>query len=81
LNGDSRKSTGREGPKRQIRRDYQISHHALEKTLGNVEPSRYQQRPVERPRPKLGPLLEVIDQIIEDDQTAPKKQRHTTADL
>ena len=64
-------------PKRQICREYQISHHTLEKMLQNVEPTGYQQRPGERPRPKLGPFLGVIDQILEDDQTAPKKQRHT----
>jgi transposase len=64
-------------PKRQICREYQISHHTLEKMLQNVEPPGYQQSPGERPRPKLGPFLGVIDQILEDDQTAPKKQRHT----
>ena len=64
-------------PKRQICREYQISHHTLEKMLRNVEPTGYQQRPGERPRPKLGAFLGVIDQILEDDTTAPKKQRHT----
>jgi transposase len=64
-------------PQRQICREYQISFHTLEKMLQNVEPLGYQQRPGERPRPKLGPFLGVIDQILEDDQTAPKKQRHT----
>ena len=64
-------------PKRQICREYQISHHTLEKMLQNVEPTGYQQRPGERPRPKLGAFLGVIDQILEDDKTAPKKQRHT----
>ena len=64
-------------PKRQICREYQISHHTLEKMLQNVEPTGYQQRPGERPRPKLGAFLGVIDQILEDDTTAPKKQRHT----
>ena len=64
-------------PKRQICREYQISHHTLEKMLQNVEPTGYQQRPGERPRPKLGPFLGVIDQILEDDKSAPKKQRHT----
>ena len=64
-------------PKRQICRDYQISFHTLEKMLQNVEPTGYQQRPGERPRPKLGAFVGVIDQILEDDKTAPKKQRHT----
>jgi len=64
-------------PKRQICREYQISFHTLEKMLRNVEPTGYQQRPGERPRPKLGAFLGVIDQILEEDTTAPKKQRHT----
>ena len=57
-------------PKRQICREYQISHHTLEKMLQNVEPTGCQQRPGERPRPKLGPFLGVIDQILEDDKSA-----------
>ena len=64
-------------PKRQICREYQISFHTLERMLQNVEPTGYQQHPGERPRPKLGAFLGVIDQILEDDKTAPKKQRHT----
>ena len=62
---------------RQICRDYGLSHHTVAKMLENVEPPGYQQGEVERPRPKLGPVLGVIDQILEDDQMAPKKQRHT----
>ena len=62
-------------PIRQICREYQISHHTLEKMLQGVDPPDYQQRPGKRPR--LGPFLGVIDQIFEDDQTAPKTQRHT----
>ena len=30
-----------------------------------------------KPKPKLGPLLPVIDAILEADRTAPVKQRHT----
>jgi hypothetical protein len=30
-----------------------------------------------RPRPKIGPYLERIAQIIEEDKALPKKQRHT----
>jgi hypothetical protein len=32
-------------------------------------------RPVQRP--KLGPWLGIIDRILVDDQSQPKKQRHT----
>ena len=31
----------------------------------------------ERPRPTIGPLAEFIDEILEDDRRAPRKQRHT----
>ena len=62
---------------RQICRDYGLSHHTVDKMLKNVEPPGYQQVPGERPRPKLGPFLGVIDEILRLDETAPKKQRHT----
>jgi len=62
--------------KRQICRDYQISPHTLAKMLANVEPPGYQVATA-RSRPKLGAFLGVIDQILADDETAPKKQRHT----
>jgi hypothetical protein len=48
---------------RQICRDYGLSHHTVAKMLENVEPPGYQQGQGERPRPKLGPFLGVIDQI------------------
>lgn len=64
--------------KRQICREYKISHHTLAKMLALVEPPGYQQGPGERPRPKLGLFLGVIEEILRLDQTAPKKQRHTT---
>jgi hypothetical protein len=60
-------------PKRQICRDYNINFHTLPKMLENVEPPGYQQRPSERPRPKLGPFLGVIEEILRLDETAPKK--------
>ena len=33
--------------------------------------------PVERSRPRLGPVADFIDEILVSDQKAPKKQRHT----
>src|SRR3954454_22152311 len=41
----------------------------------SVPPGYERKKPVARP--KLGPWLGVIDQILEDDKTQPKKQRHT----
>ena len=58
---------------RQICRDYGLSHHTVAKMLENVEPPGYQQGQGERPRPKLGPFLGVIDQILEVDKTAPEE--------
>jgi hypothetical protein len=66
--------------RRQICRDYGLSHHTVAKILDQVEPPGYQ-RVGERPRPKLGPFLGVIEEILRLDETAPKKQRHRQADL
>src|SRR6266581_4367921 len=30
-----------------------------------------------RNKPRLGPVMEFIDEILREDQTAPRKQRHT----
>ena len=40
-----------------------------------MPPGYERKKPVQRP--KLGPWLGVIDQILEDDKSQPKKQRHT----
>ncbi len=62
--------------KRSILREYGIGHQVLAKILTNPEPTGYQvARP--RPKPKLGPYLGVIDEILEADRSAPPKQRHT----
>jgi hypothetical protein len=62
--------------KRSIRRDYGIGSEVLEKILIHPEPPGYRQRIV-RPKTKLGPLIGVVDAILEDDKEAPPKQRHT----
>ncbi|MBI4321264.1 MAG: IS21 family transposase, partial [Chloroflexi bacterium] len=36
-----------------------------------------QKPPPERPRPRLGPVVDFIDGILEADRKAPRKQRHT----
>src|SRR5690242_5704745 len=41
----------------------------------SVPPGYERKKPVKRP--KLGPWLGIIDQILEDDKSQPKKQRHT----
>ena len=63
--------------KRAACRQYDIHWDTLQKILEHPEPPGYR-RTAPRPRPKLDPFLGVIHQILQDDKTAPKKQRHTT---
>ena len=62
--------------KRQACREYQLSWHLLEKILSHDQPPGYQKQ-VPRGRPKMEPFLRIIDEILETDKKAPKKQRHT----
>src|SRR5215472_6204624 len=61
--------------KRAACREYQIHWDSLAKILTHPEPPAFRTAP--RPRPKLGPFLGVIHQILEGDRAAPRKQRHT----
>lgn len=65
-----------ESSKREILRREGIHWETLKKILENAEPPGYR---IENPRPKfkIGPYLEQIAQIIEDDKRLPHKQRHT----
>ena len=62
--------------KRHVLRQYGIHWESLEKILTHSGPPGYRIR-AERPKPKIGPYLERIWQIMEEDKAAPKKQRHT----
>lgn len=62
--------------KRKIRRDYRIGAATLDKILGHTEPPGYRLGDP-RAKPKLGPFLTVIEEILEADKSAPPKQRHT----
>jgi transposase len=65
-----------ESKKREILRREGIHWETLKKILAHPEPPGYRlQEP--RPKPKIGPYLERIAQIIEEDKALPKKQRHT----
>ena len=56
--------------------EYRLSWHTLKKILTHEEPPGYRQtRP--RKKPKLADFLPILHQILEDDRSAPKKQRHT----
>jgi len=62
--------------KREILRETGIHWSTLEKILEHPEPPGYRMRRP-RPKPKLGPYLGRIRQIIEGDKALPNKQRHT----
>ena len=58
-----------------VARKFGVHRRLVREALGQAVP---QQRPAkERARPKLGPLAEFIDGILEADRRAPRKQRHT----
>ena len=65
-----------ETSKREILRREGIHWETLKKILEHSEPPGYRKENP-RPRPKIGPFLEQIDQIIKEDKHFPKKQRHT----
>jgi transposase len=62
--------------KREACRHYDIHWLTLKKILAHEEPPGYRRR--QRPRrPKVDPVLPIIQAILDADATAPKKQRHT----
>ena len=61
---------------RRTARDFGLSRKTVRKMLMYSVPPGYQ-RKKPAARPKLGPWVGVIDQILEDDESQPKKQRHT----
>jgi transposase len=65
-----------ERKKREILREEGIHWETLKKILKYSEPPGYRLKEA-RPKPKIGPYLERIAQIIEEDKALPKKQRHT----
>ena len=61
---------------RAVAREFGISRDSVRKMLRFSVPPGYQrQQPIKRP--KLGPLLGVIDAILTEDKARPAKQRHT----
>ena len=62
--------------KHEISRRTGLHRKTINKMLLYARPPGYRlSRP--RPKSKLDPFLGIVDQILEDDQKAPKKQRHT----
>src|SRR5262245_60634588 len=62
--------------KRQVLRETGMHWRTLEKVLAHPEPPGYRTK-APRPRPKLGPFLDRIARILEEDQGCPRKQRDT----
>ena len=61
---------------RQILRETGMHWKTRQKILLHSEPPGYR-RDVPFSKPKIGPFLDRIRQILEDDRRVPKKQRHT----
>jgi transposase len=62
--------------KREACREYDLHWQTLTKILAADEPPPFRTK-VPRAKPRLGPFLPIIHQILEADRTAPPKQRHT----
>jgi len=62
--------------KRQACQKYSLHWDTLQKILRHEEPPGYRKREP-RKKPVLGPFVALIHEILQADQQAPKKQRHT----
>jgi len=62
---------------REAARRFGVNRRTVSKALLHSIPPGYRRKQAAR-RPKLGPFTGIIDEILADDQTRPKKQRHTT---
>ena len=62
--------------KREACREYDLHWQTLKKILATEEPPPFRPK-APRAKPRLGPFLPIIHQILEADRKAPPKQRHT----
>jgi len=65
---------------RQIARQFNHSRRKVRQVLVESEPRPYTLRE-DRPAPRLGPYKALIEQILAEDEQAPRKQQHTAAKL
>jgi transposase len=65
---------------RQIARRFGHSRRKVRQVLQESEPRPYT-LPEDRPAPRLGAYKALIEQILAQDQQAPRKQQHTAAKL
>ena len=61
--------------KRKASGEFGVNRRTVGKMLADARPPDYQCR-APRAKPKLGPFLAIIEQIVTGDESAPKKQRH-----
>src|ERR1039457_4447340 len=61
---------------RTVAREFGVARETVRKMLRYAVPPGYRRQQPPK-RPKLGPLVGVIDAILENDKQQPKKQRHT----
>jgi transposase len=65
---------------RQIAKQFGVGRHTVRKALAHPEPKPYAlTKP--RPAPTFGPFRATIDAILDADENAPRKQRHTASQL
>ena len=64
-----------EGTIRGVARQFGVHRRMVREALKSALPARRKQ--AKRACPKLGPVKDFIDAILEADQKAPRKQRHT----
>ena len=62
--------------KRAACREYDLHWATLEKILAHDQPPGYRTQTT-RAKPKMGPVLPIIHDILQQDRTKPPKQRHT----
>lgn len=65
---------------RAIARTLHYSRRKVREALACPEPRSYT-RSKDLPAPKLGPFKQIIDDILQADEQAPRKQRHTAAQI